>query len=82
MVKFRELTADERTRDLYERREKARRDQDMYERWAIKQSMFGVARNMIADEEPIDKIMKYTGLSFQEIESLDDESLRFNQKSD
>jgi len=34
VVKLQELSADERARDLYERREKARRDIDSRERWA------------------------------------------------
>ena len=33
-VRLRELSADERARDLYERREKARRDQVSREKWA------------------------------------------------
>jgi len=34
VVKLQELSADERARDLYERREKARRDIESRERWA------------------------------------------------
>ena len=34
VVKLQELSADERARDLYERREKALRDIDSRERWA------------------------------------------------
>jgi hypothetical protein len=34
VVKLRELSADERARDMYERREKARRDQQSREDWA------------------------------------------------
>jgi predicted transposase/invertase (TIGR01784 family) len=36
VVKYRELTAEERTRDMYERREKARRDAVAQQKWAIK----------------------------------------------
>ena len=70
VVKYRELTADERTRDLYERREKARRDIESEKRWVIKQRDFEYARKMIAKEEPIDKIMEYTELTIEEIENL------------
>ena len=70
MVKFRELTADERTRDMYERREKLRRDQSMHERWAVKQSMFEVARNALIMNMSKDNIAKLTGLSLEEIENL------------
>jgi predicted transposase/invertase (TIGR01784 family) len=37
VVRLRELSADERARDLYERREKARRDQASREKWARQQ---------------------------------------------
>ena len=70
VVKFRELSADERTRDLYERREKARRDQAAREKWAFKQSKFDTARAMLADEESIERIMRYTNLTNDEIENL------------
>jgi len=70
VVKFRELSADERTRDLYERREKARRDQAAQQRWAIKQREFDMARTMLEDGEPIEKIMRYTNLTNDEIENL------------
>jgi predicted transposase/invertase (TIGR01784 family) len=36
-----------------------------------------IARNMIIDEEPIDKIIRYTGLSHDEIESLRNDYLKF-----
>ena len=82
VVKLRELTADERARDLYERREKARRDQASREKWARLQGhheghqegrqdeKYEVARNMIADGEPIERIVKYTGLTREKVESL------------
>jgi len=70
VVTFRELTASERTRDLYERREKARRDIASQKRWAAKQMQFDIAKNMIADGEPVDKIIKYTSLTLEEIDEL------------
>jgi predicted transposase/invertase (TIGR01784 family) len=69
-VKYRELTADERTREMYERREKARRDAAMHERWAIKQSKFEFARKLIRRNRPIEEIIEDTGLSFEEVEEL------------
>jgi len=64
------LSADERARDLYERRKKARRDIAAEKKWAVKQSKFEIARNMLADGEPIEKIVRYTGLTHKEVESL------------
>ena len=92
VVKLRELSADERARDLYERREKARRDQAMWKRWERQQGLeqglqqgleqgllqgeqakaLSIARNMITNGEPIDKIMVYTGLTLEEIEKIND----------
>jgi predicted transposase/invertase (TIGR01784 family) len=70
VVKLRELSTDEKARDIYERREKQRRDESMRERWAVKQSHFEIAKNMMANDEPIDKILRYTGLTREEIEGL------------
>jgi len=70
VVKLRELSADERARDLYERREKERRDIAAQKIWAIKQKEFEIAKLMIIDEEPIEKIMRYTGLTNEEVEDL------------
>jgi len=70
VVKFRELSADERTRDLYERREKARRDQAAQQRWAIKQREFEFAKALLKNNRPIEEIMEYTGLTRDEIENL------------
>ena len=66
MVKFRELTADEITRDLYERREKARRDQAMH----IKQRERDIAKNLLRMDMSLDQISKATGLTLEEVESL------------
>jgi predicted transposase/invertase (TIGR01784 family) len=74
VVKFRELTADERTRDLYERREKARRDQAMYMRHERRQGMqdgkIEVARNLLSVGDSVDKVSKVTGLTLEEVEAL------------
>ena len=55
---------------LYEAREMARRDIVSMTNGAIKQAMFGVARSMIADGDPIDKVIRNTGLTREELESL------------
>ena len=73
VVKLRELSADERARDLYERREKARRDQSSRERWAAKQSIFEIAKKLLKRGRPIDEIIEDTGLTNEEIESLKNE---------
>jgi predicted transposase/invertase (TIGR01784 family) len=71
VVKFRELTADERVRDTYERQEKARRDQVMHERWAVKKSKFEIAKSLLNLGDPIDKVIAVTGLTLEEVEKLD-----------
>ena len=54
VVKLQELSADERARDLYERREKARRDIDSCERWARakgKAEEREIWQNVVADKD-------------------------------
>jgi len=70
VVKLRELSADERARDLYERREKERRDIASQKRWAIKQREFEIAKTLLLDGDSIDRIVKVTGLTFEEVEGL------------
>jgi len=70
VVKLRELSADERTRDLYERREKARRDMAAQQKWAIKQSMFEIAKKLLKRNRPIGEIIEDTGLTVEEVENL------------
>jgi len=70
MIKFRELTADERARDMYERREKARRDQAAEKKWAIKQREVEIARNLLGTKLPPDQIAAITGLTIEEMEAL------------
>jgi len=71
VVKLRELSADERARDIYERREKARCDQASREKWAAKQQSFEIARNLLRVGDTVDKIIAVTGLTREEVESLD-----------
>jgi len=70
VARYRELTADERTRDMYERREKARRDAAMHQRWAVKQSMLDVARNALKMNMSIEDIISLTGLAREDVEGL------------
>jgi len=60
-----DLSADEQTRLLYEAHEKARRDEVSRTRGALKK----VARAMLINGEPIEKIILYTGLTREEVDS-------------
>ncbi|MCL2020290.1 MAG: Rpn family recombination-promoting nuclease/putative transposase [Oscillospiraceae bacterium] len=74
VVKLRELSADEKARDAYERREKARRDHNMYvrdaERKGRAEGILNVARNALQRKMPIADIADITGLPLKEIELL------------
>jgi len=61
-----ELSADEKARQLYEARLKEQRDGYARERGAL----FAVAKNMLEDGEPLDKVMKYFNLTLDDIELL------------
>ena len=67
---LKELSADERTRMLYEEREKARRDIASMMGGARKEGHIDVARNLLELAVPLDTIITATGLSQNEIESL------------
>lgn len=69
-VKLRELSADERARDLFERREKGQRDLLMWEDHAKKQGALEIARNLLTTNLSLDEISRTTGLPHQEIENL------------
>ena len=74
VVRLRELSADERARDLYERREKARRDQSSRERWAHqqgeKENSLTIATRLLKRGRPIHEIIEDTGLTREEVENL------------
>ena len=70
VVRLRELSADERARDLFERREKARRDQVMREKWMLKQQQTEFAKKLLSRNRPIEEIIEDTGLTRNEIETL------------
>ena len=70
VVKLVELSADERARDLYERREKERRDENMRTRGALKTQAIDFAKNLLGFGDSVNKIISVTGLTREEIESL------------
>jgi predicted transposase/invertase (TIGR01784 family) len=66
VVRLRELSADEKTRDLYERREKARLDESSRTYDAVAK----VALNLLRRNRPISEIIEDTGLTLEEINAL------------
>jgi predicted transposase/invertase (TIGR01784 family) len=70
VIKLKKMSADEKARDLYERRLKAMRDHAMHVDEAERKGRTDVARNLIGMSLPIDQIVKATGLSREEIENL------------
>jgi predicted transposase/invertase (TIGR01784 family) len=72
-----ELSADEHARMLFESREKERRDNLARQRGAIKQAVtqnsLNIARNAIQMNMSTDDIIKLTGLTHAEIETLRNE---------
>jgi predicted transposase/invertase (TIGR01784 family) len=67
---LKELSADERTRMIFEDREKARRDIASMVDGAIKQERLDFAKKLIKRDRPIEEIIEDTGLSSEEIEDL------------
>ena len=67
---LKELSQDERTRLLYEEREKARRDMVSRINGAVREKMQETARNLLTLGIPIETIAKGTGLSVEEIRKL------------
>ena len=86
VVRYRELTADEKTRELYERREKARHDYVSDMNWAREEGeqkglvegkaegerakALTIARNLLSTNLSVDEITTATGLTYKEIEDL------------
>jgi len=64
---LKELSADERTRMLYEEREKARRDEASRTDGAVKDAQKEIARKLLKRNRPIDEIIEDTGLMYDEI---------------
>jgi hypothetical protein len=70
VVTFRELSADERVRDMYERREMARMDFESQKKWALKQMQIEIAKNLLNVGDSVEKVINVTGLTHDEVESL------------
>jgi len=70
VVKLLELSADEQVRDLYERREKERRDIASLVGGARREERFDIARKMLVMNVQLDIIVKATGLTSEEIKDL------------
>jgi len=66
VVRLMELSKDEKTRMLYESRQKLEWDYQARERAAL----LVVAKNMLKRNRPIDEIVEDTGLDYEEIECL------------
>ena len=65
-VKLRELSADERARDMFERREKGRRDVEAL----VDKKTLEIARNLLRRNRPIEEVIEDTGLTREEVEAL------------
>ena len=74
VVRLRELSADEKARDLYERREKARRDENSRLRGAEQKGKRDLLLAMIKSNLSILDIARYTGLSVDEVVQLTKEA--------
>ncbi len=67
------LSADERTRMLYEKREMARMDFESMKDGAVKSARMDIARNAVDMGMDTDTIIKLTGLARKEIKALNQE---------
>ena len=74
VVRLRELSADEKARDLYERRIKAQRDLEMFredsEQKGSYERALTIARKMLKRGKSIEEIMEFTDLPSEEIEKI------------
>jgi len=70
VVKLRELSADERARDLLERREKGRRDLEAYANSKVEKEKIAIAKNFLKIGVQIEQIAEATGLPREVIEGL------------
>ena len=70
VVRLMELSNDERTRMLYESRQKMEWDNRARERGASDGRAVAIAKNLLADGDSIEKIIKVTGLTREEVEGL------------
>jgi len=70
VLKLMELSEDERTRILLEKREKERMDSSVRESWAKKEQAIEIAKKMLKRKRPIDEIIEDTGLTQSEVKNL------------
>jgi len=70
VVRLMELSNDERTRLLYESRQKMEWDNQAREYGASNERAIAIAIKMLKRNRPIDEIVEDTGLSFDEVEGL------------
>ena len=64
------ITASSEFREMERLRAKARHDEAQALHNVEKAKALAIAKNMLTDGEPVGKIMKYTGLSREEVENL------------
>jgi len=72
VLKLMELSEDERTRMLLEKREKERMDNSVRENWAKKEQAITIAKKMLNMKIPVEQVMEATGLTKREIENQKD----------
>ena len=70
VVRLIELSSDERTRLLFESRQKMEWDNQARERGARNEERIIIARNMLRRNRPTNEIVEDTGLTREEVESL------------
>ena len=69
---YHSITVTPEFREIERLRSKARHDEAQAIWNAERRKTMTIARNMIKDGEPVDKIMRYTSLTREEIQSLRD----------
>jgi len=67
---YRQITVTPEFREMERLRSKARHDEAQALFNAERKRTFEIATNMLADGEPVDKIVRYTGLTREEVEGL------------
>ena len=67
---YHSITASPEFQEIERLREKARHDEAQALRNAELAKAISIAKTMLENEEPVDKIIKYTGLTLKEIENL------------
>jgi len=72
VLKLMELSEDERTRMLLEKREMERMDNAVRERSAKKEQAIEIAKKLLKRKRPMDEIIEDTGLTQKEIENIKD----------